>query len=112
MKRIHIAIATQDMAASIEDYSKRIGSQPTVVVPGEYALWRTETLNFSVRQDLTCQSGELRHLGWEDELAETFSTETDCNGIGWEHFSAFHQAEEIKEIWPETRYVLEKISES
>ena len=111
MKRIHIAIATQDLTASIEDYSKRIGSQPAVVVPGEYALWRTQTLNFSVRQDLTSQSGELRHLGWEDDLTDTFTIETDCNGIGWEHFSAHHQAAEINEIWPDAQYVLEEISE-
>jgi catechol 2,3-dioxygenase-like lactoylglutathione lyase family enzyme len=100
MRRIHIAIATHDIAATVEDYSKRFGLQPCVVVANEYALWRTESFNFSVRQDTRCQPGELRHLGWEDEAAQTFTSETDCNGILWEQFAAHHQAAEIQEIWP------------
>jgi catechol 2,3-dioxygenase-like lactoylglutathione lyase family enzyme len=100
MKRIHIAIATQDIAATVPDYTQRFGIEPVVVVPGEYALWRTPTLNFSVRQDSTCEPGTLRHLGWEDEAAQTFTTDTDCNSILWEHFAAQHQAAEINDIWP------------
>jgi catechol 2,3-dioxygenase-like lactoylglutathione lyase family enzyme len=101
MKRIHIAIATHDIAATVQDYSNRFGCEPIVVVPGEYALWRTETLNFSVRQDSNAQPGIMRHLGWEDDSADGFTTETDCNGILWERFAAHHQAAEINEIWPD-----------
>ncbi|MGJ3254522.1 MAG: hypothetical protein ACFE0J_25820 [Elainellaceae cyanobacterium] len=105
MNRIHIAISTRDIATSVQDYSARLGIQPCVMIPGEYALWRTESLNVSVRQDSTCKPGQLRHLGWEDEAAETFTTDTDCNGILWERFAAHHQAAEINEIWPDTHYI-------
>ena len=105
MKRIHIAIATRDIAATVQDYSARLGIKPCVVVPGEYALWRNAFLNLSVRQDSSCSPGDLRHLGWEDETATAFTTETDCNGILWERFAAHHQATEINELWPDTDYV-------
>lgn len=105
MKRINIAIATHNIDATVQDYTNRLGADPVVIVPGDYALWRTETLNFSVRQDLTCQPGELRHLGWEDDAASHFTAETDCNGILWEHFSAHHQGTEINQIWPHAQYV-------
>lgn len=100
-KKFHLAIATHNIEATVQDYSRRLGAAPCVVVPGAYALWRTATLNFSVRQAPTCQPGELRHLGWEDEAATAFSTDVDCNGILWETFAAAHQAAEIKELWPE-----------
>ena len=50
MKKIHLAISTQDLAASVEDYSRRLNAQPDLVIAGQYALWRTDTLNFSVRR--------------------------------------------------------------
>lgn len=101
-KKFHIAIATHDIEASVQDYSRRLAARPDVVVPGAYALWRTATLNISVRQAPDCQPGELRHVGWEDEAATEFSTDIDCNGILWETFAAAHQIAEINEIWPET----------
>ena len=107
MKRLHIAIATHDITATVQDYTQRLGAEPVVVVPGEYALWRTETLNVSVRQDSTCEPGALRHLGWEDDEAPIFTTDTDCNGLLWEQFAAHHQAAEIHEIWPNAHYVVE-----
>ena len=75
-----------------------------MVVAGEYALWRTDTLNISVRKDETCSPGSLRHLGWEDPTATNLSAETDVNGIIWEHFTASQQALEIKEIWSQVNY--------
>ena len=102
-----VAIATHDIAATVQDYSVRLGAQPCVVVPNEYALWRTATLNFSVRQDAACAPGELRHLGWEDDTASGFTTATDCNGILWERFSAAFQAAEINKIWPDTHDISE-----
>ncbi len=70
------------------------------MIPGEYALWRMETLNVSVRSDASCPSGSLRHLGWEDPAASEFTQEVDVNGITWERFSAEQQAAELNSLWP------------
>ena len=104
MKKLHLAISTNDIAATIEGYSSRLNAQPCLVVTGEYALWRTDILNISVRKDETCSPGSLRHLGWEDLTATNLSAETDVNGIVWEHFTASQQALEIKEIWSQVNY--------
>ncbi len=105
MKKLHLAISTDKIDETIADYSHRFGRAPSVVVQGEYALWRTETLNVSIRQDASCPSGTLRHLGWEEDTsAEKFSNETDVNGIVWERFTAQQQADEINETWPGTDY--------
>jgi hypothetical protein len=99
LKKIHIAIGVKDIAQSVEDYSKRLNAKPTVVIPNEYALWRTETLNFSIRLDPK-NAGQLRHLGWEDESASSFTKETDVNGIVWERFNQKLQEEEINDLRP------------
>ncbi len=39
MKKLPIALATQDLPATIDDYSVRLGTALCSVVPGEYALW-------------------------------------------------------------------------
>lgn len=104
MKKLHIAISTDKIEETIADYSTRLGIDPCSSVPGEYALWRTESLNVSVRQDPNCNPGTLRHLGWEDPDAQAFTQETDVNGIVWERFSPQHQANEINELWPEAKY--------
>lgn len=104
MKRLHIAIATNKIDETIKDYTVRFGAEPCSFVANEYALWRTESLNVSVRQDPTCKPGELRHLGWEDPSAPEFSQTTDVNGIVWERFSVQQQADEINEIWPEANF--------
>lgn len=80
MKRIHIAITTQDLVSTVR-LSDRFGIRPCIIVQLGYALWRTEIFNFSTRHDLTCDPEELRHLGCEDETAEASTSETDCNGI-------------------------------
>lgn len=104
MKKLHIALATNNISGCIEDYSRRLGAEPCVVVADEYALWRTNTLNLSIRQDANCHQGELRHLGWEDPSAAQFTQETDVNGIVWENFNAGQQADEINQTWPGTDY--------
>lgn len=104
MKKFHIAISTNNIEASVADYSKRLGTAPCSYIVNEYALWRTQSLNVSVRQDASCACGELRHFGWEDSSATQFSQDTDVNGIIWEHFSAEQQAEEINELWPSANY--------
>lgn len=103
MRTLHLALAVSNVEQSVADYSARLGVLPVSVVPGEYALWRTATLNLSIRKTSE-PSGTMRHLGWEDTEATEFSTETDCNGITWENFSASHQAQEINEIWPNANY--------
>jgi hypothetical protein len=104
VKKLHVAISTDKIEETVDDYSSRIGISPCTYVPGEYALWRTDSLNFSVRQDASRRCGKLRHLGWEDASAPEFTQETDINGIVWERFSAEQQAAEINEIWPEVNY--------
>ena len=104
MKKFHIAISTKKIEETIKDYSARLGMEPCSYVKNEYALWRTDSLNISIRQDQSCMSGELRHLGWEDDTASSFSEEKDVNGITWERFSAQQQADEINELWPEANY--------
>ena len=104
MKKLHIAISTNKIEETIKDYSARLEAEPCSVVAGEYALWRTESLNVSIRQDPKCTSGELRHLGWEDPTTSEFSEDTDVNGIVWEKFTAQQQAKEINDFWPQANY--------
>ncbi|MGB5636597.1 MAG: hypothetical protein WBM44_21605 [Waterburya sp.] len=104
MKKLHLAISTNDIEATVKDYSIRFNAQPCLVIAGEYALWRTPTLNVSIRKDKSCSPGSLRHLGWEDPTASMMSTESDVNGIVWENFTVEQQAAEIREIWPEINY--------
>jgi hypothetical protein len=104
MKKLHISISTNNLTETIKDYSERLGRQPCSFVNNEYALWRTETLNVSIRREKDCPPGMLRHLGWEDDSAKEFSSEIDVNGITWEKFSADLQADEINELWPQANY--------
>ncbi len=104
LQRFHLAIGVADIQKSVEDYSRRLGCPPVLVIEGEYALWRTPTLNFSIRKTVTATAGIVRHLGWEDASATEFSVETDVNGILWERFSAGQQADEIHTLWPRTQY--------
>ena len=97
MKKIHIAIATNNIEKSVEDYTKRFECEPSVVVDNEYALFKTDTVNFSIRKDDSCRPGELRHLGFEDATVKQFTTEKDVNGIVWESFSSDLQDKEIND---------------
>lgn len=83
------------------EYSQRLGCTPEIIVRNEYALWRSDALNLSVRVDHTSSPGTLRHLGWEDPEAAAFRQDTDTNGILWEVFNAAQQASEIQQQWPE-----------
>ena len=100
MKRFHLAIGVSDIARSVEDYSGRFGQPPTVLIPDEYALWRTTHVNFSIRR-VEQRTGTLRHLGWEDSSVSQFTQEADVNGIVWERFSSELQLDEIRAAWPE-----------
>ena len=72
------------------------------MVDGEYALFRTHELNVSIRRDRAVPPGQLRHLGWEDPDAKSFTSDRDSLGIVWERFSAEAQASEIEAAWPGT----------
>ncbi|WP_299587902.1 hypothetical protein [uncultured Microbulbifer sp.] len=61
-------------------------------------------MNLSVRKDNQCKPGALRHLGWEDPGATTFTQEKDVNGIVWEYFNAQLQADEINNAWSSANY--------
>ncbi len=98
MRRFHIALAVADLGQSIRDYSTRLGVQPTAVVDGKYAMWRTQQLNFSINQ-IPERAGQLRHLGFEDSAAASFSSDHDVNGIEWELFSPKAQDEKIIEVY-------------
>ena len=100
MKRFHIALAVDDLDTSIKDYSQRLEQEPTVVVAKKYAMWRTDTLNFSINQVLG-RAGQLRHVGFEDEAKEGFSSDFDTNGLEWEHFSPDAQDQKIVEMYGE-----------
>ncbi|MBD1915661.1 MULTISPECIES: hypothetical protein [Cyanophyceae] len=112
MKKLHLALSSRDIAASVADYSARLGCRPALVIEGTYALWRTESLNLSIRHAPGVAPGQLRHLGWEDDAAEGFTAEVDVNGITWERFAARHQAEEIQAAWPGTDYRVDDSKET
>ena len=98
MKRFHIALAVADLDATIKDYSQRLEQKPTAVVSDKYAMWRTDTLNFSINQ-VPERAGQLRHVGFEDEAKEGFSSDFDTNGLEWEHFSPDAQDRKIVEMY-------------
>lgn len=100
MNRLHLAIGVKNITDSIQGYSKRFDCKPVVVIENEYALFRTESLNVSIRKVDDDKLG-LRHLGWEDENYNGFTEETDCNGFTWEHFRKEDQIKEILGVWPE-----------
>ena len=104
IKKLHIAISTNKINETINDYTIRLSVEPCLCVPNEYALWRTDSLNVSIRQDSSCTLGYFRHLGWEDDSAEEFSQDIDVNGIIWEYFNAQQQADEVNELWSEINY--------
>ena len=104
MKKLHLAISSANIEKTVADYTIRLQAKPCLVIPGEYVLWRTASLNLSVRRDADSKSGELRHLGWEDPSATAFDQDVDVNGIIWERFTARQQADEINALWPDVNY--------
>lgn len=98
MKRFHIALAVRDLDASIADYSERLGQAPRAVVPGKYAMWRTDLLNFSINE-MPDKAGQLRHVGFEDDGVIGYTSSTDVNGLLWESFSAREQDDRIIETY-------------
>lgn len=94
MRRFHIALAVAKLDESIADYTARLGQPPTAVVPGVYAMWRTDLLNFSINETPE-KAGQLRHVGFEDDAVEGYAKSEDVNGLEWELFSAAEQDRRI-----------------
>lgn len=99
MKRLHLAIGVKNIGDSINDYQKRLNTKPVVTIKDEYALFRTSSLNLSIRKVEEQKLG-LRHLGWEGEMYSGFTEEVDSNGFTWEHFRKEDQIKEILDVWP------------
>jgi len=93
-RRFHISISTENYAASVADYSGRLGKQPDIKVEGRLAIWRTDALNFSISCKPGQKGGMVRHIGFEEDVP-AMREEADCNGITWEYFTAVQQEEEI-----------------
>ncbi|MFM0732007.1 hypothetical protein PQQ52_16105 [Paraburkholderia sediminicola] len=100
MKRFHIALAVASLDASIEDYTRRLDQPPTAVVPGRYAMWRTDLLNFSINE-MPDKAGQLRHVGFEDDEVQGYSSSKDVNGLEWELFSVEEQDRRIVSTYGE-----------
>lgn len=98
MRRLHVALAVDDLDATIRDYRERLGADPVAVVPGTYALWRTPEVNLSVQCDAGADQ-RLRHLGFEDDAATTKTESVDVNGLTWEIFSPAWQDAGIVEVY-------------
>jgi catechol 2,3-dioxygenase-like lactoylglutathione lyase family enzyme len=100
MRRIHIALAVDDLEDSIADYAERLGARPVTVVPGKYALWRTPEVNLSINCDVDVTQ-RLRHLGFEDDDVVAKSESSDVNGVLWEAFNARLQDQAITQVYGE-----------
>ncbi len=102
MRRFHLALAVSDLEATIEDYTRRLGSAPVAVVPGKYALWRTPEINLSINSDASLEQ-RLRHVGFEDDDIIEKEQGTDVNGLMWEAFNAADQDAEIVRAYGQPR---------
>jgi hypothetical protein len=50
MKRFPVAFGIADVESFAGDYSQRLGCRPDLLIPGKYALWRTDAVNLSIRK--------------------------------------------------------------
>jgi lactoylglutathione lyase len=69
MKRFHVHVSVQDLAANIRFYSMVFGAEPAVVKP-DYAKWMLEDprLNFAISQ--RGGAAGVNHLGIQVDSAE------------------------------------------
>jgi hypothetical protein len=63
-------------------------------------MWRTDLLNFSINE-MPDKSGQLRHVGFEDDSVKGYSSSKDVNGLEWELFSVEEQDRRIVETYGE-----------
>ena len=62
-QRFHIALSAADVELSADDYSQRLGCRPDLLIPGKYALWRTDAVNLSIRKVGHEEGGVRREHG-------------------------------------------------
>ncbi|CAB3796032.1 Cadmium-induced protein CadI [Paraburkholderia caffeinitolerans] len=136
MKRFHVHVHVDDIAASVAFYSKLFGAEPARIEP-DYAKWMLEDprVNFAI-STRGSQSG-VDHLGFQvddaaelDELAQRAQDadmtlldqgETTCcyarsdkhwivdpQGVAWEHFHTLDRAS----VYGESRETSTSQSES
>jgi hypothetical protein len=96
-------LAVQNFRIAIQEFTVRLGTPPYCTVEETYALWRTDQVNLSISVNPS-EAGQLRHLGFEDPAADSYSEETDSNGFVWERFSNEHQRGEILKYWPHAKF--------
>lgn len=101
--KVHIAISVSNLNNSIAEYTKFLNKEPDLVIKNDYALWRTEVLNLSLRVT-NDKPGIVRHVGFENDEHSTFSEFKDSDGVVWELFNKSGQAEEINKFWPDVEY--------
>jgi lactoylglutathione lyase len=73
MKRFHVHVSVQDLAASIRFYSSVFGTQPSVEKP-DYAKWMLEDprVNFAISQRGAAPG--VNHLGIQVDSAEELTS--------------------------------------
>jgi len=104
-RRVHISVSTTDYEGSLRDYTQRLGMKPDVTIPGRYARWRTDLLNFSISCKPDQPGGIIRHIGFEEDASPDFREERDVNGITWEYFDEPSQSQEIATLVAPTKPV-------
>lgn len=83
MKRMHVHITVEDIAASTRFYSAMLGSEPTVQ-KSDYAKWAIEDprVNLAISDKVNAERG-LDHLGiqaeTDDELGELYERLGDAS---------------------------------
>ena len=97
MQKFHIALGIKNINKAIIDFTYKLDSKPIIIIKNKYVLFRTETLNISLRKD---NQVSLRHLGWEDSTCKSFEKTVDSNRILWERFPFEYQLKEIRDIFP------------
>ena len=58
MRKFNLALEVSNIEESVAKYNQRFGQQADLVIPGKYALWRTSSLNISIRKIVHFQTVE------------------------------------------------------
>lgn len=69
MKRLHVNVSVDDLAASVDFYSALFGASPTVL-KDDYAKWMLDDPRVNFALESRSQSPGLNHLGIQVENAE------------------------------------------
>jgi len=84
MKSFYLSLGVADMESSADEYTRRLGCRPDLLIPGEYALWRTDAVNLSIRKVGHVEVGLARGMGramWLG-VAMLFSSDYLDGGLG------------------------------